>query len=366
MGRAAGPRQPGRATCCATTASSAATASRSSCRRRPRRRRSSSGRGSSARSCCRCRCSTATTASATASSDSRRGCSSPTPPTRRASPTLERRARARRRRCSTARRADHVERRHRGRRPGAALLHVGHDRAGQGHRPRPPLPAGPQGVRALPRGAGRRALPRHGRVGVGRGHRAAARPVAAGRGAVRLPARGGLRPARAAGLPQPPRGHERLHDADGDALDDGDRRRGHAAPERVPARVQRRRAAEPRGDPLVPRAVRGDGARLLRADRELSAGRQLPVDGRARGLDGPARCRAGTCAILDEDEQAVAARRARRDLPARALQPALAAGLLGAARGGRGDLRRRVVPHQGRGACRTRTATSGTPAAPTT
>ena len=33
------------------------------------------------------------------------------------------------------------------------------------------------------------------------------------------------------------RGHERLHDADGDALDDGDRRRGHALPAEVPARL---------------------------------------------------------------------------------------------------------------------------------
>ena len=36
---------------------------------------------------------------------------------------------------------------------------------------------------------------------------------------------GGLRPAQAARLPEPPPGDERLHDADGDALDDGDRRR---------------------------------------------------------------------------------------------------------------------------------------------
>ena len=70
--------------------------------------------------------------------------------------------------------------------------------------------------------------------------------------------------------------------------------------------------------------------------------------------------------ILDEDEHPVAAGRARRDLPARALQPALPARLLGQRRGLRGDLRRRVVPHQGRRARRTRTATSGTRAAPTT
>ena len=169
-----------------------------------------------------------------------RGCSSPTRPTPSAS-----RARAGRRALlvlddatAARRRADRARVvRHRRRRPGAALLHLGHDRAGQGHRARPPLPARPRGVRLLPRGAGRRALPRHGRVGVGGGHRAAARAVAAGRGAVRLPARGRLRPARAARLPLPPRGHQRLHDADRDALDDGDRGRRHALPAAVPPRL---------------------------------------------------------------------------------------------------------------------------------
>ena len=73
------------------------------------------------------------------------------------------------------------------------------------------------------------------------------------------------------------------------------RRRGHALPAEVPDRLQRRRAAEPGGDPLVPRAVRADRARLLRAHRVLSAGRQLPVHGGPRGLDGAGRCPAGTC-----------------------------------------------------------------------
>ena len=71
----------------------------------------------------------------------------------------------------------------------------GHHRPGEGHRPRPPLHPRPRGVRLLPRRAGRRALPRHGRVGVGGGHLPAARPVAPRRRAVRLPARGRLRPA---------------------------------------------------------------------------------------------------------------------------------------------------------------------------
>ena len=58
--------------------------------------------------------------------------------------------------------------------------------------------------RLLPRRPGRRALPRHGRVGVGGRHLPAARPVATRRGAVRLPARGRLRPAPAARLPLAP------------------------------------------------------------------------------------------------------------------------------------------------------------------
>ena len=56
--------------------------------------------------------------------------------------------------------------------------------------------------------------------------------------------------------------------------------------------------------------------------------------------------------ILDEDERPGAGRRARRDLPARPLEPALPAGLLEQRGGDRGDVRRRLVPHEGRGALR--------------
>ena len=54
-------------------------------------------------------------------------------------------------------------------------------------------------------------------------------------------------------------------------------------------------------------------------------------------------------AILDEDEQPLPGRRARRDLPARPLEPALPDRLLEPARGHRGGVRRRLVPHEGRG-----------------
>ena len=56
--------------------------------------------------------------------------------------------------------------------------------------------------------------------------------------------------------------------------------------------------------------------------------------------------------ILDEDERPVRAGRARRDLPARAVEPALSARLLAQRRGGAGDVRRRLVPLQGRRADR--------------
>ena len=84
-------------------------------------------------------------------------------------------------------------RRHRGGRPCAALLHIRDDGTRERDRPRAPLHPRTRGVPLLPRGARRRALPRNGRVGLGRGDRAAARPLAAGRSAVRLQARGRLR-----------------------------------------------------------------------------------------------------------------------------------------------------------------------------
>ena len=63
------------------------------------------------------------------------------------------------------------------------------------------------------------------------------------------------------------------------------------------ARTARRllggRAAEPRGDPLVPRPVRAHRARLLRAHRELPAVRQLPRPSRSARARWAGRCPAG-------------------------------------------------------------------------
>ena len=135
--------------------------------------------GSAARSCSRCRCSTATRASATGCRTPARRCSSPNAANAgRVDPALVEHVLLLE--DFPAGGDDDFERRgHARRRPRPALLLLRHHRAGQGHPARAPLPARARGVRLLPRRAGRRALPRHGRVGVGRGHRAAARAVAA-------------------------------------------------------------------------------------------------------------------------------------------------------------------------------------------
>ena len=206
-------------------------------------------RSSAGRSCSRCRCSTATRASATGSRDSAaKVLVTDAANAGRIDPAL----------------VEHIlliedlpaggddgfdAGGHAGRRPGPALLLVGHDRPRQGDPARAPLPARARGVRLLPRGAGGRALPRHGRVGVGRGHRAAVRAVAARRGPARLPARGRLRPPQAARRAQRARRHERLHDAHGDALDDG-------SPTRARATRRSFRRVCSAGEPLNPEAIR--------------------------------------------------------------------------------------------------------------
>ena len=172
------------------------------CRRRPRRRRSSSRHGSSARSCSRCRCSTATRGSRTGSGTRAASCSSPTPRTRRASrPWAPRRAR-----CSTSRLwlgggDDHPTADTAADDPAQLYYTSGTTGLAKGivHAHRYILAH--EEFDVLPRGRGRRALPRDGGVGLGGRDRAAARTVAPRRGAVRLPARGRLRSAPAARLP---------------------------------------------------------------------------------------------------------------------------------------------------------------------
>ena len=144
-----------------------------------------------------------------------------------------------------------------------------------------------------------------------------------------------------------------------------DHRRGHALPAAVPRRVQRRRAAQPGGDPLVPRAVRAHGARLLRAHGVLSARRQLPVHGRPRGLDGTADAGLG--------RRRSSTRTSGRSRRASAARSACARGRTRTTRWATGTTRRRAPRRSAAsGSTRrtrpasTRTATSGTRAARTT
>ncbi len=79
---------------------------------------------------------------------------------------------------------------------------------------------GARGVRVLPRRPRRRALPRHGRVGLGGRHLPAAGAVALRLRGAGLRAQGWLRPRRAAALPVEARGAEHVHHADRAAGDD--------------------------------------------------------------------------------------------------------------------------------------------------
>ena len=320
-----------------------------------------------ARSCSRCRCSTATTASATGSRTRPRRCWSPTPPTRRAStPRWSTSCScSTTHACSPASPTDHVCEDTSADDPAQLYYTSGTTGKAKGivHAHRYIL-AHEEFVYCHDVRDGER-FHGMGEWAWAAGHLAAARPVAARRGPVRAPARGRLRPRRPARLPLPPRGHERVHDADRDAGDDGDRRRRRALPAAVPDRLLGRRAAQPRGDPLVPRPVRGHGARLLRAHRVLSAVRELPVHGGARGLDGPADAGLGRADPRRGREpgrrRASAARSACAPAPTRTTRSATGT-----------SPRRPRRPSAASGSTprtrrpRTRTATSGTPAAPTT
>jgi acetyl-CoA synthetase len=106
---------------------------------------------------------------------------------------------------------------------------------------------GPRGVPLLPRGRGRRALSTAWASGHGPpASRRCSGPWRLGAVQCVYQREGGFDPAQAARLPLAQRGDERLHDADGDALDDVDRRRRHALPVQLPPRLLGGRAAQPR------------------------------------------------------------------------------------------------------------------------
>ena len=101
---------------------------------------------------------------------------------------------------------------HRPRHPGPALLHLGHDRAGQGHPARPPLPARARGVPVQPRRPGGRAVPLHRRVGLDRRDRARHPRALALRGGDAGPRpQGRLRPGQGAAADRRPRGRQPVH-----------------------------------------------------------------------------------------------------------------------------------------------------------
>ncbi len=366
LGRAAGPREPGGAHARRARRDAAATASRSSCRRRPRRRRSSSASGSSARSCSRCRCSTATTGSSTGSRTRRRGCSSPTPRTRRASTGRGRRTRS----CSTS---DTLA--------AAPTDFICADTSADD----PAQLYYTSGTTGLAKGIvhAHRYILAHeeftychevedGERFHGMGEWAWAAGIAPLLGPWRLGAvqcvyrrEAGFDPHRQLDFlsrhgvtnvfttPTAMRSMMAIEDAG----------------TRYPQKFRRVCSA---GEPLNPEAIRWFREQYgvtvldyygLTESYPLVA--NYPWHGGAGGLDGKADAGLGR-ADPRRGRAAGRAGRARRDLPPRALEPALPARLLAQRRGRRGDVRRRVVPHEGRRRRRTRTATTGTSVAPTT
>ena len=130
-------------------------------------------------------------------------------------------------------------------------------------------------------------------------------------------------------------------------------------------RLLGRRAAEPGGDPLVPRPVRDHRARLLRPHGVLSAGRQLPVHGGARGLDGQGDAGLGRA----DPGRGRAACRARASAARSACVRGRTRTTRWATGTGRRSRRRRSAATGSTPRTRpsrTRTATTGTRAAPTT
>ena len=191
-----------------------------------------------------------------------------------------------------------------------------------------------------------------------------ARPLAARRRPGRVRAEGRVRSGKATRIALEVRGDERLLDADGDPLDDGDRGRRDPIPAGVPGHMRRRRAAETRGDPVVSRAVRRHRARVLRPLRELPAVRQLPVHGGAGGSMG--RPMPGwDVAILDE-----AGDRCPRASEARSASGRVRTRTTRSATGTTRGMRRRRSAATGSARrmprAWTRTGTSGTRAGPTT
>ena len=129
----------------------------------------------------------------------------------------------------------------RGRRPGAALLHLRHHRAGQGHRPRPPLPA--RRTRSSSTATRCRTASAFTAWASGRGLPGSHRLLGPWRlGALQCVYRreGGFDPRKQLAFLSAAPGDERVHHADGDAVDDGDRATPAAATRRCSGASARR------------------------------------------------------------------------------------------------------------------------------
>ena len=202
----------------------------------------------------------------------------------------------------------------------------------------------------------------------GRGRRASRRCSAPAlrRRAGRLPARGRLRPGQAARLPlqHPVTNVFATPTAIRSMMGIADAGEGY--PQRFRPRLLGRRAAEPRGDPLVPRPVRASPCSTTTASLGVLPARAGTSPGwRSARARWGGRCRAGTCRSSTRTSgprrRASAARSACARAPTRITRSAT-----GATRRPREETFGGEWFHTKDAARRTRTATSGTRAAPTT
>ena len=261
-------------------------------------------------------------------------------------------------------RAGHGHGRHRCRRQRVHPLHLGHDQGPEGRRAHAPLHVGQAraGGALARREAGRpRLVHRRNRLGEVDLERPP-RPLELRLG--RDPSRGRVRPGRAFPADRLARRDGALPGADRVSADGEARRARPPRRVRCPPHGLGRRAAEPGGDPRLRGGVRAHDPRRLRADREHPARGQLPRRRDPARVDGPAGARLRRAGDrLRRGKRSRSARRATS--PCAATRPRCSP-----ATGTRPRRRPPSTAASGTspatGRCATRTATSGSPDAPTT